>query len=93
MEVVFVEPGKTLRLFGGLGPLQGIAATGPMTFALSPVAGGTRLELTYTVAAYAPQGVAAWAAPVDAVLSEQLTRLKNYIETGNPAKPAAPKQP
>jgi hypothetical protein len=29
--------------------------------------------------------MASWAAPVDAMLSEQFTRLKAYIEHGNPA--------
>src|SRR5919201_3470532 len=52
MQVFFLQPGKMLRLYGGLGPLQGMAATGPMTFNLSPADGGTKLELTYTVTGY-----------------------------------------
>jgi hypothetical protein len=31
MQVVYVDPGKTLRMIGGLGPLQSMAATGSMT--------------------------------------------------------------
>ena len=69
---------------GGLGPLQGIA-TGSMTFALTPMEGGTKLETTYTVIGYTSKGMITWAAPVDTVLTQQLTRLKNYIERGNPA--------
>ena len=34
MHVVFVEPRKTLRLSGGLGPLQEMAVNGAMTFQL-----------------------------------------------------------
>src|ERR1700730_14495977 len=30
LQVLFVAPGKTLRMGGGLGPLQGIAANGSM---------------------------------------------------------------
>jgi len=85
MEVVFVSPGKMLRMSGGLGPLQGIAAAGSMTFTFTPAEGGTRLKVTYTVVGYIAQGMNTWAAPVNAVLAEQIMRLKNYIETGNPA--------
>ncbi len=84
MEVVYFAPGKTLRLSGGLGPLQSIAAAGSMTIQLSASEGGTRLEVTYTVAGYLPAGMNTWAAPVDGVIEEQFTRLKSYIETGAP---------
>ncbi len=85
MEVIFFLPGKTLRLSGGLGPLQGVGASGALTFVLTPDAGGTKLEVTYAVNGYLAKGMNTWAAPVDGVLGEQVTRLKNYIETGNPA--------
>jgi uncharacterized protein YndB with AHSA1/START domain len=84
MEVVYFAPGKTLRLSGGLGPLQSIAAAGSMTIQLSASEGGTKLEVTYTVAGYLPAGMNTWAAPVDGVIEEQFTRLKSYIETGVP---------
>ena len=32
MSVVFAEPGKVLRMQGGLGPLQSMAVTGTMNF-------------------------------------------------------------
>lgn len=85
MEVVFFQPGKMLRLSGGLGPLQAIGASGALTFALTPQSDGTKLELTYAVNGYLAQGMNSWAAPVDGVLGEQIGRLKSYIETGNPA--------
>jgi uncharacterized protein YndB with AHSA1/START domain len=85
MEVVAVLPGKMLRMTGGLGPLQGIATAGVITFALTPADGLTKLELTYSVLGYSPQGMSNWAAPVNAVWGEQMTRLKNYVETGSPA--------
>jgi hypothetical protein len=37
------------------------------------------------VAGYLPAGLNTWAAMVDAVLKEQFTRLKSYIEKGDPA--------
>lgn len=84
MEVLFFLPGKTLRLSGGLGPLQVIGAGGSLTFNLSLEKDNTKLEVTYVVNGYTPQGMNTWAAPVDGVLGEQVSRLKNYIETGSP---------
>lgn len=84
MEVIFAAPGKMLRLSGGLGPLQGMA-TGAMTFSITAAEGGTKVEVTYSVFGYSAQGMNALAAPVNMVLTEQITRLKNYIESGNPA--------
>jgi hypothetical protein len=86
MQVVHFSPGKVLGLTGALGPLQTIAATGNMQFALSPADGGTKLEVTYAVVGYLPAGMNTWAAPVDSVLKEQLTRLKHYVEHGDPSK-------
>jgi hypothetical protein len=86
MQVVFLSPGKALGLTGALGPLQTIAATGNMQFALSSVDGATKMEVTYAVVGYLPAGMNTWAAPVDTVLKEQLTRLKNYVEHGDPSK-------
>ncbi|HEV3317860.1 MAG TPA: SRPBCC domain-containing protein [Candidatus Angelobacter sp.] len=91
MQVVFLAPGKKLVMVGGLGPLQSMATAGTMTFQLSPAEGGTRLEVTYTVAGYFTAGLNTLAAPVDSVLGQQFARLKNYIEKGNPAP--APAQP
>jgi len=92
LEVLFLEPGKTLRMGGGLGPLQGIAASGSMTIKLSPAGAGTKLETTYAVAGYLPSGMNTLAAPVDSVLTSQFTRLKNCVERGDPAKNESEKQ-
>jgi len=92
LEVLFVAPGKLLRMGGGLGPLQGIATSGSMTIQVSPAEGSTKLAVSYTVGGYLPAGMNTLAAPVDSVLSAQFTRLKNYIERGDPAKNEAEKQ-
>lgn len=88
MEVLFFQPGQTLRMSGALGPFQGMGAAGALTFALKPDSGGTQLEVTYALVGYQPQGMSTWATPADNMLTEQVTRLKNYIETGNPTGPA-----
>jgi hypothetical protein len=87
MEVLRFAPGKTLVLSGALGPLQSLAATGTMTIQLSPGDAGTTVEITYAVAGYLPAGMNTWAAPVDSVVTEQFTRLKNYVEHGSPVAP------
>lgn len=86
MRVVFAAPGARLRLMGGLGPLQGIGASGPMDFELEPDGAATRLTFRYTVSGFAPDGLGAMAAPVDGVLRGQLERLAAYLKTGEPAR-------
>jgi hypothetical protein len=82
MTVVYHD-GKTLRLFGGLGPLSTTGSAGHLAFALAEAGAQTRLVVTYDVGGYAKGGLAeAWAAPVDGVIGEQLARLKRYVESG-----------
>ena len=75
LEVVLVIPEKTLRLTGGLGPLQAMGATGALTFTLrsaSPTA--TTVIAEYSVVGYSRDGLSCVAAAVDQVLAEQLQR-------------------
>jgi uncharacterized protein YndB with AHSA1/START domain len=91
MEVVRFAPGKTLVLSGALGPLQSMAVAANMTIQISPAQNGSTLEATYAVTGYAPAGLNALAATVDEVLNQQFTRLKNYVEHGDPAPKPAPR--
>ena len=84
LEVVSVMPGKLLVMTGGLGPLQSQALSGSMSIAIAAAGDETKLSMTYAVAGYVPAGTNTWAAPVNGMLSEQFTRLKNYIEHGTP---------
>jgi diguanylate cyclase (GGDEF)-like protein len=74
MEVVYAAPRTALRLVGGLGPLQGMGASGALTFTLK----ATGPRQTAITAEYAVTGsvtgVADLAAAVDGVLTEQLRR-------------------
>ena len=54
-------------------------------FQISPAEGGSKLEVTYAVGGYLKAGLDTWAKPVDSVLLEQITRLKNYTEHGDPS--------
>jgi uncharacterized protein YndB with AHSA1/START domain len=78
MRVVYVAAPATLRLIGGLGPLQAMPVTGVMTIELKPVGAGTEAILTYAVAG--PAGLAPVAAPVDGVLGLQWAGLKAAAE-------------
>jgi hypothetical protein len=75
MEVVLVQPGTTIRLLGGLGPLQGMGATGALTFTLkADLSGTTNVVAEYAVTVYSADGFAKLADAVDGVLGEQLKR-------------------
>lgn len=80
MTVVFVDPGKTLRLTGGLGPLQGMGLDGVMEWRLAPAEeGGTRIVLSYRAGGYTPDDLGAFAPAVDGVQREQLQRLVDHL--------------
>jgi uncharacterized protein YndB with AHSA1/START domain len=80
MEVLSLFPGRTLVLSGALGPMQPLAAVGTLSVQLSALDGGTKMDVTYAVAGYLAAGMSSWAAPVDSVLQDQFTRLKNFAE-------------
>lgn len=84
MRVVFVRPGRLLRMTGGLGPLQADAATGPLTVTLEPVAGGTALVMRYAVAGVARMPLPVLAPVIDSVLGEQVRRLRAVAEGRDP---------
>jgi hypothetical protein len=74
-EVLYVSPRETLRLGGGLGPLQRMGVGGALTFTLKAEGpGATRVVAEYAVSGYAPDGLAAIAGAVDQVLGAQLAR-------------------
>jgi len=85
LEVVLVMPGKTLRLTGGLGPLQGMGATGALTFTLRSTSNArTTVVAEYSVIGYSHEGLTSLAAAVDEVLAEQMRRF------GGEGKPLTP---
>ena len=78
-RVVYAKPGETLRLQGGLGPLQAEAVVGTLTWQLKPVAGGTEVTQSYVVGGYVRGGADKLAPIVDKVLGEQLTGLARHL--------------
>lgn len=82
MTVVFAEPGKLLRLTGGLGPLQGMGLSGAMEWRLAEEKGGTRITLWYRAGGYTPDDLRTLAPVVDRVQGQQLGGLVEYLRQG-----------
>lgn len=79
MRVVFVDPHRSLRMSGALGPLQGMGQHGVLEFRLAEVEGGTRITWWYRSGGYGPEDVGAFAAIVDRVQAQQLGALAAYL--------------
>src|SRR5262249_46273108 len=84
LEVVSAMPGKQLRMRGALGPFQGSGVDGAMTWALAASAGQTDLTVTYDLGGHMKGGFVDWPQKADAMVSEQVARLKKLVETGAP---------
>jgi hypothetical protein len=83
-QVIGVGKDAYVRLQGALGPLQELAATGVLTFAVKAVEAKTVLTVTYRVSASPDSAMEKWAAPVDRVIGEQASRLAAYVDGGKP---------
>jgi hypothetical protein len=79
MIVVFVDPGQTLRMTGGLGPLQGMGLHGALEFRFAAVEGGTKITLWYRAGGYTPDDLGKFAAVVDQVQALQLGGLAEHL--------------
>ena len=80
MRVVYVAPGKTLRLRGALGPFQGSGVDGAMTWSVKAAASGTDISFNYALGGYAKDGLEGLSKVADRVLGEQLERLGKLID-------------
>ena len=80
MTVSLVDPGRELRLLGGLGPLQGMALHGAMSFRFEQAdSGQTRIVHEYRVAGYTKDGLQDLAPIVNAVQTGQIDRLVAWL--------------
>ena len=86
LRVVYIAPPRVVRFSGGLGPLQASGVAGSMTWKLSGGSDTTRFELSYSVGGFIPGGFEKIAPAVEAMLREQVDRLKMFAETGKPTK-------
>lgn len=80
MYVVHSNPGRLLRMMGGLGPLQGMGLSGPLDWIFEAIdGGGTRIRLRYHVSGYSPQPLGDFINVVDKVQAVQLGSLGTYL--------------
>jgi uncharacterized protein YndB with AHSA1/START domain len=86
LTVVFADPGKMLRLRGALGPFQGYGVDGAMTWTLKASGDGTDLSVAYVLGGYNKGGFEELSQGADSVLTEQVARVKRFIESGSPGK-------
>jgi hypothetical protein len=80
LHVIYVAPGKVLRLRGALGPFQAMAVDGVMTWSVKAAANGTDISLSYAIGGYAKGGFENLAKGADHVLGEQIDRLRKLID-------------
>lgn len=85
MIVTLATPPAMLRLTGALGPLglQGVSGNLTVEF-IAQEDSGTRIIAQYTVGGFAPDGLAAQAPAVDAVVDDLLLRFAGWVEVGTP---------
>jgi len=79
-RVIYVEPGRILRMQGSLGPLQSAGVASALTWTFEPAGGGTTVTLTAATGGYMPGGFEKIAVLVDGVLKGQVTRLVEYAD-------------
>ncbi len=86
LRVVYIAPPQVVRFSGALGPLQASGVAGSMTWKLTNESDSTRLELSYGVGGFIEGDFEKIAPAVEAMLREQMERLKQFAETGKPTR-------
>lgn len=81
MRVTFVDPFYSMRMTGGLGPLQAMGMYGALDWTFTENKQGTLVTMTYKVNGINPEGFAKLAPIVDQVQAIQLAGLANWIHS------------
>ena len=81
LQVVFVDPEKTLRMVGGLGPMQGMGLHGVAESTLQAEGASTRVSWRYRAGGYSPDDLGVLAPVVDKVQAQQLGGLAQWLQT------------
>lgn len=79
MTVTFVDPGKLMRMTGGLGPLQGMGLNGALEWRFVKEKDGTRITLWYRAGGYTPDDLGKFVPVIDKVQGLQLGGLAEYL--------------
>jgi uncharacterized protein YndB with AHSA1/START domain len=84
LMVAAVIPGQLLRMRGALGPFQQFGMEGAMSWQLTATGQETDLTVTYDLGGHLAGGFGDWPQKANGMVSEQVARLKKFIETGSP---------
>lgn len=90
MTVAFVDPGKLLRMTGGLGPMQGMGLHGALQWRFAEADGKTMITFWYRAGGYMPDDLSKFAPVVDRVQA-QLGALAGHLSASASKSPT--KQP
>lgn len=81
MTVSFVDPERTMRMTGGLGPLQGMGLDGALEWRFEKAGAGTKITLWYRAGGYTPDDLEKFVPVVDKVQGIQLGGLADYLRS------------
>lgn len=84
LTVATVMPGHLLRMRGALGPFQQSGIEGSMSWEVTAAGQETDLVVTYDLGGHMVAGFGDWPQKADGMVSEQVARLKKFLETGSP---------
>ena len=80
MTLSQINPGKSVHMTGGLGPLSSLAVNGYMTWNFEATEDNTtNLKLNYRVTGFVNQKTEDWAKAVDGVLMQQVKNLTKKL--------------
>lgn len=79
LRIVYLAPGREIRLQGALGPLQQMGLQGAMVWLIEATETGSRLNWSYIVHGYQEDGFKGLAPAVDFVNGLQVSRLAARI--------------
>lgn len=79
LRIIYLDPGKEIRMRGALGPLQQMGLQGAMTWKLEAAGNGARITFEYIVNGHLPGGFEGLATAVDGVIGAQLGSLANHV--------------
>ncbi|SDZ76879.1 ATPase [Microbulbifer marinus] len=80
LRVIYVVPGREVRLSGGLGPLQSMPVNGLMQWRIVSLGEKSLLTWEYRVWGSNANNLHVIAEPVNSVLKEQFGALRDYLE-------------
>lgn len=84
LTVVQSERGRLVRMSGLVGPLRDTRARGTLAWTLTELRGRTRVEVRFEASGDPALRLDTMAPAVDALLTDQLQRLKRFVEAGRP---------